>query len=119
MSGISFTYGTIDGIPIPEDGISYGKISAQGINAYIEVDGILLGGNYSFETLTVTFKGVNSAPFSKPEQTGIGSEFSYDGRTWKITDVTPGAFCVIGGRKKYFSYTVTGIDFSSGRVNIG
>lgn len=118
MSGINFGFPLVGDIPIPEDGVSRGKISAQGINAYIEVNGVILGGSYSFDTVTITLKGITTPPFSSPSKTGLGSSFSYDGKTWTIIDVVPGAYFFIGGTKKYFSWSVTGVDMTSGRAQI-
>jgi len=119
MSGISLRYPKLNGIPVPDDGVSPGKISAQGITAYIEVDGVLLQGNYSFDTLTITLKGITTPPFSKPDKTGLGSTFSYSDRTWRILDIQEGACIYIAGTKKFFSWSVTGVDMDSGRAVIG
>ena len=119
MSGIDFKFPLVGNIPVAEDGVSRGKISAQGINAYIEVKGVILGGSYSFDTVTITLKGITAPPFGAPGKTGVGGDFGFDGRGWTIIDVTPGAYFFIGGTKKYFSWSVTGVDLTNPRAQIG
>lgn len=119
MSGINFGFPLVGNIPVPEDGVSRGKISAQGINAYIDVNGIILGGSYSYDTVTITLKGITAPPFAAPGSSGVGGSFGYDGRGWTIIDVTPGAYFYIGGTKKYFSWSVTGVDLTNGKAQIG
>lgn len=105
-------------IPIPEDSVSLGRISASGINAYVLVDNILLGGNYSFPTVSITLKGITVPPLAKPGKGGTGDTFSFRGQSWVVLDVVEGAKFLIAGVEKYTSWTVTGVDLSEGRISI-
>jgi hypothetical protein len=106
-------------IPIPEDSVSFGKISAQGITALVEHGGIVISGNYSLPSVTITFKGITTAPTPAPGKTGFGATFTFRGKSWTVIDVTEGAKFRIAGIAKFSSWSLTAVSFTSGRVSIG
>lgn len=109
------------GYPVPQDGISFGSISANGISTFIGVGNTILSGNFSFDTITITLKGIDfPAPFLKPTTTNSGdTTFQFRNRKWVITDVTEGYIFTIGSQKKYESWSITGVDLNNPMSKIG
>lgn len=107
-------YGTekVFGVPISDGDLSFGSISASGVTPYVEVNGAVISGSISYDTVTVTLKGISNPPAQKPGVNGFSGSFSAAGRSWTVIDATPGVKFTIGSRTGYFSYSVTGADFS-------
>lgn len=114
--GIQYSNEKLLSYPIPEDGVSFSKVAATGINTFISMKNKVFGGGYSFDSVTITLKGITDPPFEKPPVNGIGDEFTFRNRTWTILDVQEGAKFKIAGTMKYSSWSVTAVDLNSGRV---
>jgi hypothetical protein len=107
------------GIPIPDDGVSFGQISANNITTLVEINNVVVSGSYSFETVTITLKGITNPPIPKPTPTSFGSSsFSFRGRTWKVIDTQQGAKFRIADVEKYSSWSVTGVDLDNPVIKI-
>jgi hypothetical protein len=119
MSGVRYQQEKLCDYPVPEDGFQTGKISASGINAYVKHNNTVIQGNYTYTTVTITLKGITTPPFSKPSVRGFGGNFTFRGNTYTIYDIIEGPKFLIAGTEKFVSWTVSGVDFSSGRISIG
>lgn len=107
------------GYPIPNDGVSFGAINASNVTTLISINNVIFSGSYSFDTVTITLKGITTPPFNKPTSSNIGSQqFSFRGKNWVITDVVEGYKFNIGGTTKYESWSITGVDISNPRVKV-
>jgi len=119
MSGINYSTEKLNNIPIPEDGVSFGNISATGITPYLNIGNTIFSGSYGYETVTITLKGISIPPFTKPVASTIATQtFSFRNRTWHITDVVEGNKFNIGGQTKFSTWSVTGVDFSTPIIKI-
>lgn len=111
----------LNNYPVPQDGVSFGNISANGISTFIGVGNTIFSGSYSFDTITLTLKGIDfPAPYSKPTAQNSGNDsFNFRGRKWTLLDVTEGYIFTIGTRKKYESWSITGVDLNRPTSKIG
>lgn len=107
------------GLPIPEDGVSLGKIAVQGVTALVAQQNVVVSGSYSLPTVTITFKGISTPPIAIPAKDGIGGSFSFRGKQWTVTDVVEGGKYQIAGTVMFSSWTLTAVSFTSGKVVIG
>lgn len=114
MAGLNYSQETLNGIPIPEDGVSFGNISANGITPYIKLRNAIFSGSYGYDTVTITLKGIDSPLFSRPTPSTMAQQsFSFRGRTWRVVDVQEGAKFNIAGKSMFSSWTVTGVDMNT------
>lgn len=114
MAGVRFGYETLNGVPIPEDGVSFGNISASGVTPYIRIRNAVFGGSYGYDTVTITFKGLENGLFSKPKPNSIGAQtFAFRGRNWRVIDVQEGAKFNIAGQTRFYTWSVTGVDMDT------
>lgn len=115
--GSEFLYG----YPIPEDGISFGSISANGITALLEINGLIVSGSISYPTLTVTLKGIAyPPPIPKQDLTveNVGSySFTHRDIEYKVLSVSEGARFKVGNDWRLFTWSVTGVDVSNLRFS--
>lgn len=119
MSGVRYEQEKLGDYPIPEDGYSTGNISATGINAYVKHANTIVQGNYIYPTVTITLKGITNPPYSKPGKQGFGGTFTFRGNQYTIYDVTEGAKFKVAGTDKFITWSVSGVDFSAGKIKIG
>jgi len=105
--------------PIPPDGVAFSSISASGIKTYIASSNTLFEGNYCFDTVTITLRGIQSEPFSKPLASNIGSvNFNFRGRTWTLLDTIEGRKFFIAGTAVYDTWSCTGTDLNTPRIKL-
>lgn len=105
--------------PIPQDGVSFSSVNAENIKTYIAVGNTLFGGSYSFDTVTITLKGINIPPFTKPLSSNITTtSFTFRNRTWILLDVVEGYKYNIAGSARYESWSCTGLDITTPRIKI-
>ncbi|MGL5923686.1 hypothetical protein [Chroococcidiopsis sp.] len=117
--GVRYSQEKFAGYPVPEDGVSFSKLSASGISAYVALSNIVFSGNYTFDTISITLKGITVPPYNKPGKSGYGGVFSFRNRNWTVIDVVEGPKFNIAGTDKFISWTVTGVDLTAGRISIG
>lgn len=107
------------GIPVPADGVSFGKLSAEGITTYISTGSTVLSGSYTYDTITITLQGILTPPLSHP-RTNIGpTKFTFRDRDWTLLNVEEGNKILIAGIPKYFTWSCTGVDLRTPNVSIG
>ena len=105
--------------PVPSDGVSFGTINASNINTLISIDNIVISGSYSFETVTITLRGIITPPLNKPSSKNIGNvTFSFRGKSWKLIEVIEGNRFNIGGTYKYESWSCTGVNTSNPLIKV-
>lgn len=106
-------------IPIPLDGVSFGKLNADGITAFLSTGKTLLTGSYSYDTVTIALQGILTPPLAHP-RTKIGpATFSFRNRTWTLLDVQEGNIIIIASTPKYMTWSCTGVDLNTPSVSIG
>lgn len=102
------------GYPIPEDGLSFGTVSAQNITPLLEVNGLIIGGSLSYPTLTITFKGIADPPPITREELSIENvanlTFNFRGTEYKVLNTTEGARFRVANTWRLFTWSVTGVD---------
>ena len=119
MAGVNYSNEKLGAYPIPEDGVSFGSISAAGITPYIKLGKGIYSGSYGFDTVTITLKGIQVPPYNTPTPATIGNAtFGFRNRTWRVIDVQEGAKFNIGGQTRFSSWSVTGVDINTPRVKI-
>lgn len=105
--------------PLPEDGVAFGKLSASGISALAQVGNIIFSGSYSFDTVTITLKGITTPPFTKPTAVNFANQtFTFRGRNWVVLEVTEGAKFKVAEVEKFASWSVTGVDLNTPLITI-
>lgn len=117
--GIALAYEKVLDIPIPNDGVSFGKLSADGITTYLSLGNHLLSGSYSYDTVTITLQGIITPPLAHPRTKPGSITFPFRGRTWTLLDVQPGNIILIGSTPKYMTWAFTGVDLNTPSVSIG
>lgn len=113
MAGVRYSQEKLNDIPIPEDGVSFSNISANGITPYLKIRNVIVSGSYGFETVTITLKGIETPPYNKPSPQTIASQpFTFRGRTWHVIDTQEGAKYNIAGQTRFSTWSVTGVDMN-------
>lgn len=116
--GSEFLYG----YPIPEDGLSFGSVSATGITPLLNVNGLIISGSINYPTLTVTLKGIAyPPPITKSELTveNVGSlSFVHRDITYKVLSVSEGARFRVGADWRLFTWSVTGVDITNTKFEV-
>lgn len=113
MANIRYSQEKLGDIPIPEDGVSFSNISANGITPYLKIGSSIYSANYGYETVTISLKGIQTPPYNKPTPKTMGTEsFSFRNRNWKVIDVQEGSKFNIAGETRFSSWSVTGVDTS-------
>lgn len=116
---IQLAYEKLLDIPIPPDGVSFGKISADGITTYISSNRVLLSGSYTYDTVTITLQGVRVPPLAHPRTNPGALTFPFRERTWTVLDVVEGAIIKISNNSLYMTWACTGVDLQTPSVSIG
>jgi hypothetical protein len=105
--------------PIPPDGVVFSSISASGIKAYISSNNILFEGNYSFDVVTITLRGIQTLPFPKPLASNIATvTFTFRNRTWILLDTNEGRKFFIANTPIYDTWNCIGVDLNNPRVRL-
>lgn len=107
------------GIPVPTDGVSFSKLSADGITTFLSTGKTLLTGSYSYDTVTITLQGILNPPLAHPRRTIGPTTFSFRNRTWTLLDVQEGNKIIIANIPKYLTWSCTGVDLETPSVSIG
>lgn len=106
-------------IPLTEDAVSLGTLNASNITPYLKLNNTIVSGSYGYETITITLKGIDVPPFDKVTAENIGQQtFSFRDREWKVIKTQEGSTFNIAGQKRYFSWSVTGVDMNTPLINI-
>lgn len=114
MASLRYENEKINGVPIPDDGVSFSTVSASGITPYIKLNNVIFSANYGYDTVTITLKNVGTPLFSKPTPTTLGTqEFTFRGRTWKVIDTIEGAKFKISGVSRFNTWGFTGVDLNN------
>lgn len=108
----------LEGIPIPDDGVSFSTLTSKDITPYIKVGNSIVGGSYGYETVTIELRGIVTPPFEKPRNADYVDSFQYRGRTWQVINVVEGPTYQIAGTRAYRTWTVVGVDLDSPTVTI-
>jgi hypothetical protein len=117
--GVRYSTEKFMGIPIPEDGISFGTISAAGITPYLKINNAIFSGSYGYETITITLKGIGEPPIAQISAANIAQpQFTFRDKTWKVIDTQLGNRFNIAGQWRYNTWTVTGVDTSRPIIKI-
>jgi hypothetical protein len=117
--GIKLAYEKLLDIPIPPDGVSFGKLSAEGITTYLSLSKTILTGSYTYDTVTITLQGVILPPLQHPRLSPGSITFPFRGRTWTLLDVVEGNIIKIANISKYMTWACTGVDLQIPSVSIG
>lgn len=114
MPGIDYANEKFLGIPIPEDGVSFGTVSASGITPYLKINNTIVSGSYGYQTVTITLKGIGEPPLQPVTAANLGTQtFTYRGKTWVVTNTTAGARFSIGAISRLYTWSCTGVDTST------
>jgi hypothetical protein len=116
---IRLAYEKFLNIPIPPDGVSFGKINADGITTFLSTGNTLLSGSYSYDSVTITLQGILNPPLTHPGRNVGSVTFSFRNRTWTLLDVQEGNIIIIANTPKYLTWSCTGVDLRNPSVSIG
>ncbi len=108
------------GIPIPQDGVSFGSISVNNITALLQVNNYVFGGSLTFSTVTITLKGIGlPPPFASVSAKDVGKNtFQFRDKTWNLLSTSEGSRFKIAGETRLASWTCTGVDLSSPKISV-
>lgn len=116
---IRLAYEKVLDIPIPPDGVSFGKISAEGITAYLSLSKVIMSGSYTYDTVTITLQGIKTPPLQHPRTKPGTITFPFRGRTWTVLDVIEGNIIKIANTSLYMTWACTGVDLQTPSISIG
>jgi len=104
-----------DTYPIPQNGVTFGKVQATGISPLLQISNFLVPGQIYFETVTIALEGVpTNISYSKPTVASFGSQtFNFRSKSYAILDVQPGMQFNVGGTSRYLNWTITGVDLNT------
>lgn len=116
---LNVAYEKFMGIPVPLDGVSFSKLSADGITTYLSLGNTLLTGSYTYDSITITLQGITTPPLAHPRTKPGSTSFSFRGRTWRLLDIQEGNIIKIASQSKYMTWACIGVDLDNPSVSIG
>lgn len=116
---LQLAYEKFLGIPVPPDGVSFGKLNADGITTFLSTGNTIISGSYTYETITISLQGIVTPPLAHPRKNIGGTTFQFRGRNWVLLETNEGNIIKIANTPKYLTWSCTGVDLSTPSVSIG